>query len=188
MENENKGGRNYSGCWILYTLIGSGAWIALIIAKACGVIRMNWPAVALGILWVPALLLGFVLGLVGVVALLRAAGRKLREWKRRQKIAWTLRESMEGLTLNSIGPVYGVRRQPGEKNRAYKRRILHAARTLDVVNVQNMPQPATGQKIDTIAEKHGLMRRKNETDGQLQNRIRKAAFAELEGGGKHDGV
>ena len=57
-----------------------------------------------------------------------------------------------------------------------------------MVNVQNMPQPATGQKIDTIAEKHGLMRRKNETDGQLQNRIRKAALAELEGGGKHDGV
>lgn len=188
MDNNSKDSRNYSGCWILYTLIGSGTWIALIIAKVCGAIRMNWPAVALGILWVPALLLGFALGIAGVVALLRTAGRKFREWKRCQKIAWTLRESMERLTLNSIGPVYGVRRQPGEKNRAYKRRILHAAHTLDVVNVLNAPQPATGQKLDTIAKWHGLTRRKNETDGQLQDRIRKAALVELDGGGKHDGV
>lgn len=78
MENKNKGDRNYSGCWIYYTLIGSGAWIALVIAKAYGAIQMNWPAAVLGIFWIPALLLGFILGLTGVVALLGVAGRKLQ--------------------------------------------------------------------------------------------------------------
>lgn len=185
MENENKSDRNYSGCWILYTLIGSGAWIALIIAKACGAIPMNWPAVILGIIWVPALLLGFFLGLAGVLALLKTTTHRIREWKRRRKIAQTVREAMEGLTLNQIGPIYGVKRQQGEKNREYKRRILKAARTVDTVNVQNLPKPATGGKLDTIAKRHGLRRYPHETDEQLQNRIRKAALAKLEGGGKN---
>lgn len=189
MGNNNNEGR-YSGCWILYTMAGSGCWIALVIAKCCGAIRMNWPAVILGIMWVPALLLGFILAIVGVLTLINEARKRIREWRRRRKIAWTLRESMEGLTLNSIGPVYGVKRQPGEKNRSYKRRILKAARTVDTVHIENAarPKPATGGKLDQVAKRHGLKRRPGETDAHLQNRIKEAALAKLEGGGTHDRV
>ena len=189
MESNNKG-RNYTGCWILYAMAGGCCWIALVIAKCCGAIRMNWPAVILGIMWVPVLLLGFILGIVGVLALINEARKQIRERKRRRKIAWTLREAMEGLTLNSIGPIYGVKRQPGEKNRSYKRRILKAARTVDTVHIENVtrPKPATGGKLDQVAKCHGLKRRPGETDEQLQNRIKEAALAKSEGGGTHDRV
>lgn len=92
---------------------------------------------------------------------------------------------MEGLTLNSIGPIYGVRRQQGEKNQSYKRRILKAARTLDTVNMQAALKPATGQSLDNIARKYSLRRFKGETDKHLQERIRQAALEKLKGGGDH---
>ena len=63
----------------------------------------------------------------------------------------------------------------------WKRR-RKVARTLDTVNVQNAPTPATGQKLDAIAKKHGLRRYPRETDEQLQNRIREAVLKNLEGG------
>lgn len=151
------------------------SWIPLLILKAYGVIRLSWPVVLAGIVWAPA----------AVVAALLMAGRaskRISEWIRRRKIARTLREAMEGMTLNSVGPIYGVKRQQGEKNRPFKRRILKAARTVDTVNVQNTPKPATGHNLDKIASKHGLCRGPHETDTQLQSRIRAAVMKELEGG------
>lgn len=103
----------------------------------------------------------------------------IKDWIRRRKIARTLWEAMEGLTLNNVGPIYGIRRQPGEKNKSYKRRILRAARTLDTVNVQNAPQPATGQKLDAIAEKYGIYRGEKETDEQLQERLKAEIIANI---------
>lgn len=74
--------------------------------------------------------------------ILKSWHRRIRAARCRQKIARTLRSSMEGLTLNSVGPIYGVKRQPGENNRSYKRRILRAARTADTVNVPLNPAAA----------------------------------------------
>lgn len=71
--------------------------------------------------------------------------RELREAYRRHKIARTLWEAMEGLTLNSVGPIYGVKRQPGEKNAPYKRRILKAAQTVDTVNIGRAPDTPAGK-------------------------------------------
>ncbi len=166
-------------------LIAAPAWIAILIAKSRGAIGINWPVTILGAVWIPALTLAALLGFTGVLVLLHAATKQINEWKRRRKVARTLWESMEGLTLNNIGPIYGVRRQQGEKNRSYKRRILKAARTLDTVNVQNAPKPATGQKLDKIAKKHGIRRYPHETDEQLQNRIREVVIKNLEGGQKN---
>ena len=182
MINENN--HNYAGMWIFYTLLSGGAWIALLIAKACGAIRANWIVVLLGAVWLPVLVLAFLLGLAGALALLRNTRRRIREWKRCRKISRTLWEAMEGLTLNSIGPIYGVKRQPGEKSRSYKRRILKAARMVDTVNVQNISKPATGHNLDRIASKHGLSRKPHERDAQLRNRIRVAVVDEPKGG-KH---
>lgn len=184
-EKQTEGNGSAAGVWILYCTISSGAELILICCKAAGRVTWSWPAVLLSYFWISlAVMAAFVLLAVGAHIFCRAM-RRYREWKRRRKIAWALRESMEGLTLNSIGPIYGVRRQQGEKNREYKRRILKAARTLDTVNVQNVPAPATGQKLDAIATKHGLRRFKGETDEHLQERIRQAVLRKLEGGVDH---
>lgn len=180
MTNENN--HNYTGMWIFCALLSGSAWIGLLIAKACGAIRTNWIVVLLGAVWFPVLVLAFLLGLSGVLALLSNTRRRIREWKRRRNISRTLWEAMDGMTLNSIGPIYGVKRQQDEKNRDYKHRILKAARTVDTVNVQNVPKAATGHNLDKIASKHGLCRRPHETDTQLQSRIRAAVMKELEGG------
>lgn len=180
--------RENNKLYALTLLIAVPAWIALLEAKGRGSVGVNWPTAILGAVWIPALTLAALLALTGVFVLFHEATKQIHEWKRRRKAARTLWESMEGLTLSNIGPIYGIRRQAGEKNRSYKRRILRAARTLDTVNVQNAPAPATGQKLDKIAEKHGFRRRLHETDEQLQNRIRQAVLKELEGRRKNGRV
>ncbi len=40
---------------------------------------------------------------------------------------FTLKSAMHGMTLNTIGNLYGVRRVKGECNRHYERRILKTA-------------------------------------------------------------
>lgn len=185
-ENNAGGTRvNGTGVWILYCLISAVAELILIGCKIAGSVTWSWPAVLLSYFWISiAVMVAFVLLAVGAHIFCRAT-RRHREWKRRRKIVRTLWESMEGLTLNNVGPIYGVRRQPGEKNRDYKRRILRAARTLDTVNVQNAPTPATGRKLDDIAHKYELRRFKGEADEHLQERIRQAALSKLKGGGGH---
>lgn len=168
--------------WYIYILISAAAWLILLALKAFKVVRMNWIVAVLGCLWVPELVMVAMYALAGIFIILGRASKKNQDWRRRRKTARTLWEAMEGLTLNNIGPIYGIKRQPGEKNQSYKRRILKAARTLDTVNIQNAPTPATGQQLDEIAKKHKLQRYPHETDEQLQNRIRDAIFKELEGG------
>lgn len=168
-----------------YGIICALLWLALIVAKLTGKVTWSWIVVVLSVFLIAVVVA--VLFFVAATAMI-AFGRSMKriaEWKRRRKIARKLWESMEGLTLNNVGPIYGVRRQPGEKNKEYKRRILKAARTLDVVNVQNVPAPATGQKLDAIAAKHGLRRGEKETDAQLQERIRAQVLKNLEGGNDH---
>ena len=184
-EKRNKNVRIFDRVWAGLAIVTA---TILIIFKVSGRLTWSWPGVILGYVGLMcSLMFGYVVLAVGVLSLFRAL-KRLREWKRRQKVARTLWESMEGLTLNNIGPIYGIRRQPGEKNQSFKRRILKAARTLDTVNVQNAPTPATGQKLDAIAKKHGLRRYPHETDEQLQNRIREAVLKNLEGGRKNGRV
>lgn len=179
-KNETKEANN-SGliCLAIASVI---IWAALIAGKLTGVILWSWKAVLLAVLWIPFLSLALFLAAAGAFILIGRTQKRIWERKRRRKISQTLWEAMDGMTLNSIGPIYGVKRQQGEKNRDYKRRILKAARTVDTVNVQKGPAPATGHNLDRIASKHGISRRPNERDAQLQNRIRAAVIKELEGG------
>lgn len=185
MKGRNNKSRIFDRAW---AMIAALVALLLITCKVIGKLTWSWPGVALGYVWIMcSLMLAYTL--LGVfVRGLRWAIKRGQEWKRRRKLARTLNESMESLTLNNIGPIYGIRRQPGEKNRSYKRRILKAARTLDTVNVQNAPKPATGQKLDEIAKKHGLRRYPHETDEKIQNRIREAVLKNLEGGQKNGRV
>lgn len=186
-ENERKNAGNGAGAvvWLLYFLISAGGEAILIYQKAAGRVSWGLPAVLLSYFWISfATMAAFILLAVGAHIFCRAM-KQHRERERRRRIARSLWDSMEGLTLNSIGPIYGVRRQQGEKNRSYKRRILKAARTLDTVNVQAARKPATGQSLDNIARKYSLRRFKGETDKHLQERIRQAALEKLKGGGDH---
>lgn len=177
-ENERKNAGNGAGAvvWLLYFLISAGGEAILIYQKAAGRVSWGWPAVLLSYFWISfATMTAFILLAVGAHIFCRAM-KQHRERERRRRIARSLWDSMEGLTLNSIGPIYGVRRQQGEKNRSYKRRILKAARTLDTVNVQAARKPATSQSLDSIAGKYGIQRRSWENDEDLRERIKKAAI------------
>lgn len=177
-ENERKNAGNGAGAvvWLLYFLISAGGEAILIYQKAAGRVSWGWPAVLLSYFWISfATMAAFILLAVGAHIFCRAM-KQHRERERRRRIARSLWDSMEGLTLNSIGPIYGVRRQQGEKNRSYKRRILKAARTLDTVNVQAARKPATSQSLDSIAGKYGIQRRSWENDEDLRERIKKAAI------------
>lgn len=175
-ERQNAGNGAGAAAWILYFLISAGGEAILIWQKAAGRVSWGWPAVLLSYFWISfATMAAFILLAVGAHIFCRAM-KQHRERERRRRIARSLWDSMEGLTLNSIGPIYGVRRQQGEKNRSYKRRILKAARTLDTVNVQAARKPATGQSLDSIAGKYGIQRRSWENDEDLRERIKKAAI------------
>lgn len=175
-ERQNAGNGAGAVAWILYFLISAGGEAILIWQKAAGRVSWGWPAVLLSYFWISfATMAAFVLLAVGAHIFCRAM-KQHRERERRRRIARSLWDSMEGLTLNSIGPIYGVRRQQGEKNRSYKRRILKAARTLDTVNVQAARKPATGQSLDNMARKCGIQRRSWENDEELRERIKKAVI------------
>ena len=57
----------------------------------------------------------------------------LKEWRIRRKTMRNLKEAMHGMTLNAIGPIYGVNREKGESNREFERRILKASMASDKI-------------------------------------------------------
>lgn len=184
MEN---GRKSNAAAWLIVCTVGAVIWLLLIVLKSFGAVRfMDWLPLTLGIFWIPIALM-LLLNLAARLLLLCVRARYwYREWKRRRKIARTLRDTMHGLTLNNVGPVYGVQRKAGEPNRDYERRILKAARTVDTVNLNGAQsdtsiKPATGSKLDAIAKKYGLTRKRGETDTELQERVRRKMYEKLEG-------
>ena len=118
-DNKNKP----MGWPILYTLATLAGVAVLAILKACGIISMSWPVVIAGLVWVPTALLLITLWVATLLIWIGRTGKKIREYNRRRKISRTLDESMKGLTLNGVGPIYGIRRNKGENNTDYEKRI-----------------------------------------------------------------
>lgn len=144
MENEDRNGRG-AALMLLYCLVDLLAWLLIIVVKATDHTSRSWIFCLTSILWLPFVTMAVILVIWGASRLARHLIRKLQEAHRRRKIARTLWEAMEGLTLNSVGPIYGVKRQPGEKNAPYKRRILKAAQTVDTVNIGRAPDAPAGK-------------------------------------------
>lgn len=117
-DNKNKP----MGWPILYTLATLAGVAVLAILKACGIISMSWPVVIAGLVWVPTALLLITLWVATLLIWIGRTGKKVREYNRRRKISRTLDESMKGLTLNGVGPIYGIRRNKGENNTDYEKR------------------------------------------------------------------
>lgn len=105
-DNKNKP----MGWPILYTLATLAGVVMLAILKVCGIISMSWPVVIAGLVWVPTALLLITLWVATLLIWIGRTGKKIREYNRRRKISRTLDESMKGLTLNGVGPIYGIRR------------------------------------------------------------------------------
>lgn len=175
-----KRNQNIEAVNALVMLGGATVWLALVLAKMYGSFPgVSWVLLGCGIVWIPCAL---VCAVFGVVWLVELPGR-IRELDRKRHTYRTLKDAMHGMTLNTIGPIYGVDRRPGEPNRIYELRILKAAATADKIRMERprpMPRPATGTALDKIAEKHGITRYKNESDKHLQARVREAVARELD--------
>lgn len=118
-DNKNKP----MGWPILYTLATLAGVAVLAILKVCDIISMSWPVVIAGLVWVPTALLLITLWVATLLIWIGRTEKKIREYNRRKKISRTLDESMKGLTLNGVGPIYGIRRNKGENNTDYEKRI-----------------------------------------------------------------
>ncbi len=125
--------------------------------------------------------LGFWLTLAFIVGgyKLKTLTQKLKKHRHQREMIRTINETMKILTMNGVGDVYGVKREPGESNRHFQKRINRAACELDN-SERHRPAPATGAKLDKIAEAHGLTRGSGETDTELQERIRQQVYKKLE--------
>ncbi len=132
--DDNKSG-GYMGFWIIYVFTAAIVYACCILLKAANLIGWSWPAALLSFLWIPFADLAVCLLLLLIITEFYRFQIWRMKRKRRRNTAKTLKYSMEGMTLNAIGPIYGVKRVPGEKNRRYKRRILKAARTIDTVQI-----------------------------------------------------
>ena len=169
--------------WIVLSLISAVLWVALLILKATGAVHISWADTLLMLLCISAATMFFgVFAIVGAEKLEQLI-KKARKRRRQRKMIRTISETMRILTMNGMGGVYGVKREPGESNRHYQKRINAAACELDNTE-RRRPAPASGAKLDRIAKVHGITRGDGETDAELQERIRQSIFRKLEGAGK----
>lgn len=135
---------NRIGCAfiVLYMLLSCGGWLALIIAKACGVIALNWITVLLGAFWLPVLVLAFLA--IGAIVLLLAAHIK-KKYRRNKIDRRIIRQAkaagvwdkyptlLGGRALELIAKKHGLSRREGETDAQLRTRITEV-----VENARNM--------------------------------------------------
>lgn len=168
------------GFWLALAFIAAVLWVALIVAKAIGAARLSWPAALLSCIWISAAVIAAGIFVIVGGDKLGKLAKKLKKRRHQREMIRTISETMKILTMNGVGGVYGVKREPGESNRHFQKRINRAACELDG-SERRRPAPATGAKLDKIAEAHNLTRGAGETDAELQERIRQSVYKKLEG-------
>lgn len=181
MKGRNNTSRIFNRAW---AVIAALAALLLLFCKVSGRLAWSWRGMALGYVWIMCSLRCAYVLVVMLFICGRWASKQIKEWRRRQKVARTLYKAMEGITLNSVGPIYGVTRKPGEQNKDFKRRILKAALTVDTVHI--FLSSAGGKALDEITRQYGLQRNTGERDEGLRARILKEA--KNQGEGKANGL
>lgn len=168
-DNKNKP----MGWPILYTLATLTGVAVLAILKACGIISMSWPVVIAGLVWVPTALLLITLWVAALLIWIGRTGKKIREYNRRRKISRTLDESMIGLTLNSVGPIYGIKRNKGESNSDYEKRIRETVG----LSPRSLPKYETMEQLtlSNVGPIYGVVKKPDESWKRYRRRILKAA-------------
>lgn len=103
----------------------------------------------------------------------RTNGKKIREYNRRRKISRTLDESMKGLTLNGVGPIYGIRRNKGENNTDYEKRIREKLG----LSPRSLPKYETMEQLtlSNVGPIYGVVKKQDESWKRYRRRILKAA-------------
>ena len=125
---------NPLGMWILYALASALLWIVLVFLKAIGAVRISWIGVALGLFWLPLMLLLIICGVAALVILIAHIKRRHRRKVTDRRIirqakaigAWTP-QAAGGRALELIGEEYGIKREEGETDRQLRGRIMAAA-------------------------------------------------------------
>ena len=124
---------NPIGVWILYALASFLLWIVLIFLKLLGVVRISWIGVALGLFWLPLVLMCLICGVAALIILIAHIKRKRRRKVADRRIirqakaigAWTP-QATGGRALELIGEEYGIKREVGETDRQLRERIMQA--------------------------------------------------------------
>jgi hypothetical protein len=124
---------NPIGVWILYALASFLLWIVLIFLKLLGVVRISWIGVALGLFWLPLVLMCLICGVAALIILIAHIKRKRRRKVADRRIirqakairAWTP-QAAGGRSLELIGEEYGIKREAGETDRQLRERIMQA--------------------------------------------------------------
>lgn len=124
---------NPIGVWILYALASFLLWIVLIFLKLLGVVRISWIGVALGLFWLPLVLMCPICGVAALIILIAHIKRKRRRKVADRRIirqakaigAWTP-QAAGGRALELIGEEYGIKREAGETDRQLRERIMQA--------------------------------------------------------------
>lgn len=166
--------KNKSMGWpLLYTLATLAGVAMLAILKACDIISMSWPVVIAGLVWVPTALLLITLWVATLLIWIGRTGKKIREYNRRRKISRTLDESMKGLTLNGVGPIYGIRRNKGENNTNYEKRIREKLG----FSLRSLPKYETMEQLtlSNVGPIYGVVKKQDESWKHYRRRILKAA-------------
>lgn len=168
-DNENKS----TGLPILYILTTLAGVAMLAILKACGIISMSWPVVIAGLVWVPTAILLITLWVATLLIWIVRTVKKVREYNRRRKISRTLDESMIGLTLNSVGPIYGIKRNKGESNDDYEKRIRETVG----LSPRSLPQYEIMEllTLSHVGPIYGVVKKPDESWKRYRRRILKAA-------------
>lgn len=168
-DNKNKP----MGWPILYTLATLAGVAVLAILKACGIISMSWPVVIAGLVWVPTAMLLIAIWATAILIWIGRTGKRIKEYNRRRKISHTLDESMTGLTLNSVGPIYGIERKKGESNNEYAERIGKIL----AIHPRNLPQYETMEQLtlSNVGPIYGVTKQPDESWKRYRRRILKAA-------------
>ena len=192
MEPKQRQRLNAEAVIILMGISGCAVWVALAVVKLLGGLPLlSWPVLCSGLILIPTVLICSAFLLVGACDLIR----KLPDINRQPHTYPTLKDAMHGMTLNTIGPIYGVDRRPGEPNRIYEFRILKAAATADKIRIPNriyglrilkeaatadkirmkrarpMPRPATGTALDKTRSSKEVQR-VSKTGDKCQRRRR----------------
>lgn len=106
---------NPIGVWILYALASFLLWIVLIFLKLLGVVRISWIGVALGLFWLPLVLMCLICGVAALIILIAHIKRKRRRKVADRRIirqakaigAWTP-QAAGGRALELLAKEYGI--------------------------------------------------------------------------------
>lgn len=134
---EERKDNRYMAVWICCEFVAFVLWVILITLKTAGAVRMSWPLVLSGIVWLSWIVFLLVPALV---ALVRQAA-KLKRWYRRRKVdrriirqakaigAWDKRPTPLGgraLELKAWED-FKIKRWPGETDAQLRRRCMAKA-------------------------------------------------------------